>query len=40
MNIDELRKKIDEIDARIIELIAERQSLSKEIGKRIPCSLA
>lgn len=33
MNIDNLRKKIDEIDARIIELIAERQNLSKEIGK-------
>jgi chorismate mutase/prephenate dehydratase len=33
MNIDELRKKIDEIDARIVELIAERQSISREIGK-------
>ena len=33
MNLDELRKKIDGIDARIVELIAERQSISKEIGK-------
>jgi chorismate mutase/prephenate dehydratase len=33
MSLDDLRKKIDEIDARIVELIAERQSISKEIGK-------
>jgi len=33
MNLDDLRKKIDEIDARIVELIAERQTISKEIGK-------
>jgi chorismate mutase/prephenate dehydratase len=33
MNIDELRKNIDEIDARIVALIAERQAVSKEIGK-------
>jgi chorismate mutase/prephenate dehydratase len=33
MSLDGLRKKIDEIDARIVELIAERQSISKEIGK-------
>jgi chorismate mutase/prephenate dehydratase len=33
MNIDELRKKIDKIDARIVELVAERQAISKEIGK-------
>jgi chorismate mutase/prephenate dehydratase len=33
MNLDELRKKIDGIDARIVELVAERQSISKEIGK-------
>ena len=33
MNLDDLRKKIDEIDARIVALIAERQSISKEIGK-------
>jgi chorismate mutase/prephenate dehydratase len=33
MNLDELRKKIDEIDARIVELIAERQNISKEIGR-------
>ena len=29
MNIDELRKKIDAIDARIVELIAERQDISQ-----------
>jgi chorismate mutase / prephenate dehydratase len=33
MNLDELRKKIDAIDARIVELISERQNISKEIGK-------
>ena len=33
MNIDELREKIDGIDGRIVELIAERQAVSKEIGK-------
>jgi chorismate mutase/prephenate dehydratase len=33
MNLDDLRKKIDEIDARIVALVAERQSISKEIGK-------
>jgi chorismate mutase/prephenate dehydratase len=33
MDIDELRKKIDEIDARVVKLIAERQIISKEIGK-------
>jgi chorismate mutase/prephenate dehydratase len=33
MNIDELRKKIDAIDARIVALIAERQEISGEIGK-------
>jgi len=33
MKLDDLRKKIDEIDARIVELIAERQSISKEIGR-------
>jgi chorismate mutase/prephenate dehydratase len=33
MSLDKLRKKIDEIDARIVELIAERQNVSKEIGK-------
>jgi chorismate mutase/prephenate dehydratase len=33
MKLDELRKKIDAIDARIVELIAERQTISKEIGK-------
>jgi chorismate mutase/prephenate dehydratase len=33
MNIDELRKKIDEIDAEVVKLIAERQAVSKEIGK-------
>src|SRR4030042_7124661 len=33
MKLDDLRKKIDAIDARIVELIAERQDISKEIGK-------
>jgi chorismate mutase/prephenate dehydratase len=33
MNLDDLRKKIDEIDARIVELIAERQNISREIGR-------
>lgn len=33
MNLDEFRKKIDEIDARVIELIAKRQAISKEIGR-------
>jgi chorismate mutase / prephenate dehydratase len=33
MNIEELRQKIDAIDARIVALIAERQDISREIGK-------
>jgi chorismate mutase/prephenate dehydratase len=33
MNIDDLRKKIDDIDAHIVALIAERQKISQEIGK-------
>jgi chorismate mutase/prephenate dehydratase len=33
MNLDELREKIDAIDARIVELIAERQNISKKIGQ-------
>lgn len=33
MNLDELRKKIDDIDTRIVELIAERQNVSQEIGE-------
>jgi len=33
MNIRELRKKIDEVDARIIELLGERLSIAREIGK-------
>jgi chorismate mutase / prephenate dehydratase len=33
MNLEELRKKIDAIDTRIVELISERQNISKEIGK-------
>jgi chorismate mutase/prephenate dehydratase len=33
MNLEDLRKKIDEIDARIVELIAERQRVSGEIGQ-------
>jgi len=33
MNLDDLRKKIDDLDARIVGLIAERQAVAKEIGK-------
>jgi len=33
MNLDDLRKKIDETDARIIGLIAERLKIAEEIGK-------
>jgi chorismate mutase len=33
MNIEDLRKKIDDIDARIVALIAERQDISREIGR-------
>jgi len=33
MNLDELRKKIDEVDARIVELIGERIRLAEEIGR-------
>ena len=33
MNLEDLRRKIDEIDTRIVELIAERQRVSEEIGK-------
>jgi chorismate mutase/prephenate dehydratase len=33
MNLDELRKRIDEIDTRIVDLIAERQRVSEEIGQ-------
>jgi chorismate mutase len=34
MSLEELRKKIDENDARIVRLIAERIKLAKEIGER------
>jgi len=33
MNLEDLRKKIDEIDARIIELIGERVRIAEAIGK-------
>jgi chorismate mutase/prephenate dehydratase len=33
MSLDDLRKKIDEIDARIVELIGERISIAEEIGQ-------
>ena len=33
MNLDDLRKKIDDLDARIVGLIADRQKIAKEIGK-------
>lgn len=32
MNLDDLRKKIDEVDARIVELIGERIKIAEEIG--------
>ncbi len=33
MSLDELRRKIDELDARIVELIGERAKIAEEIGK-------
>jgi len=33
MNLEELRRKIDEVDTRIVELIGERIRLAEEIGK-------
>ena len=33
MSLEELRKKIDEADARIVKLIAERVKIAKEIGQ-------
>jgi len=33
MNLEDLRKKIDEVDARIVELIGERIRIAKEIGR-------
>ena len=33
MNLDDLRKKIDEIDARLVELIGERIRIAEEIGQ-------
>jgi chorismate mutase/prephenate dehydratase len=33
MKLDELRKRIDEVDARIVKLLAERQAVAREIGK-------
>ena len=33
MNLDDLRRKIDETDARIVKLIAERLRIAEEIGK-------
>ena len=33
MDLDELRKKIDEVDARIVELLNERYATVQEIGK-------
>lgn len=34
MNLDELRKKIDQVDANIVNLIAERIRIAREIGER------
>ncbi|MEN6426207.1 MAG: chorismate mutase, partial [Phycisphaerales bacterium] len=33
MSLDELRKRIDEIDAQLVELLNERASVVVEIGK-------
>jgi len=33
MSLDELRKKIDEVDSRIVRLIAERIKIAEEIGE-------
>ena len=33
MNLEDLRRKIDEVDARIVELIGERLKIVEEIGK-------
>lgn len=33
MNIEDLRKKIDELDARLVELLNERARCATEIGK-------
>ena len=33
MNLEDLRKKIDEIDAGIIELIGERIRIAEDIGR-------
>ena len=33
MNLEALRKKIDEVDARIVELIGERVRIAEEIGR-------
>ena len=33
MNLEDLRKKIDEVDAGIVELIGERIRIAEEIGK-------
>ncbi len=33
MSLDDLRKKIDEIDARLVELIGQRIKTAEEIGQ-------
>jgi chorismate mutase len=33
MNIDDLRKKIDELDERLVELLNERANCAQQIGK-------
>ena len=33
MNLEDLRKKIDEVDAKIVELIGDRARIAEEIGK-------
>jgi chorismate mutase len=34
MTIEELRRKIDELDARLVELLNERARLAQEVGRR------
>ena len=33
MNLDDLRKKIDEVDAKIVQLLNERYTTVLEVGK-------
>ena len=33
MSLEDLRKQIDELDTRIVKLIAERMAVTRDIGK-------